>query len=86
MKSSPRSAPGELERVVAETEGGRLEGVGVASMGMSHTWEQLDVRSSACALSCVNARQLLFRRCISMAEGRCAKPLYTAESLEQGQR
>lgn len=86
MKSSPRSALGEQERVVAEAAGGRLEVVGVASMGMSHTWEQLDLRSSACALSCVNVRQLLFRRRVSMAEGHYAKPLYTAESLEQGQR
>lgn len=82
MKSSLHSAPGELERVVAETEGGRVEVIGVASMGMSHTWEQLDVRSSACALSCVNVRHLLFRSHISVAEGRYAKPLYPAKGLE----
>lgn len=63
-----------------------MEVVGVASMGMSHMWEQLDVRSSACALSCVNVRQLLFRSHISVAEGRYAKPLYPAKGLEQGQR
>lgn len=83
---SPRSAPGDLERVVAETEGRSLEVVGVASVGTSHTWEQVDMRSSSCVLSCVNVRQLLFRSRVSVAEGRYAKPLEAAEGLEEGQR
>lgn len=59
---------------------GRLEVAGVASMGVSCIWEQLDLRLSACALSCVDVRQLPFRY-ICMAEDHCAKPLYPAESL-----
>lgn len=58
-----------------------MEVVSVSSMGMSQMWEQLGARSSACALSCMSVRQLLFRRRVSTA-----KPLYAAEGLEQGQR
>lgn len=57
---------------------GRLEVDNVASTGMSHMWEQLDVRSCACVLSC--AISYIY------VPVSYAKPLYTTEGMEQGQR